>query len=99
TTFAANHTVAPTTAIARRQVTFGPQGVNSSPGPAPFNGMDLAFDAPFLYTAGSTFVWEAVIYSNTLNSGVFNALDADQGSLTAATVSATGAGCIATGRT
>lgn len=99
TTFAANYTLVPTNAIARRQVTFGPQGVNSSPGPAPFNGMDLVFDAPFLYTAGSTFVWEAVIYSNTLNSGVFNALDADQGSLTPATVSATGAGCFATGRT
>jgi hypothetical protein len=99
TAFADNHTATPTTAIQRRTVTFGPQGVNSSPGPAPFVGMDLVFDAPFQFTAGSTFVWEAVIYSNTLNSGVFNALDADQSSLTAATVATSGAGCIATGRT
>ena len=98
TLFANNHGTR-TNTIARRVVTFGPQGINQNPGPAPFQGMELLLDTPFVRTATSaSLVWEAVIYGNVL-TGTFNALDADQSSITPAVVASTGAGCIATGQT
>ena len=98
TSFAANYTLPPTLAIARKVVNFGPQGVNVTAGPAPFAGMDLVLDQTFVHNGPLTFVWEAVVYANT-GTGTFNSLDADQSSLVAATITQTGLGCIASGKT
>jgi hypothetical protein len=95
--FAQNFVGAPTTAIARKTINMGPQGV-CGPGPNPFtSNMDLVLDALFPYTAISPLIWETVLYSNTV-LGTFSALDADQGSNTTGTASPVGAGCTATGR-
>lgn len=98
TTFAQNYSTAPTLVIARKLVTFGPQGQNVATGAASFSGMQLLLDAPFARpTATRSLVWEAVVFANT-GSGVFNNLDAEQSSTTLASGGLTGPGCIATGR-
>jgi hypothetical protein len=99
TTFALNYSSPATKTIARKTINIGPEGPNSSPGPAAFAGLDLVLDQPFVFQGPATLVWEAVIYANTSVSGSFNSPDADQSSLTAATVTQTGLGCIAAGKT
>jgi len=99
TTFADNYSTPPTTGMARKLVTFGPQGPNVTTGGAPFAGMDLVLDAPFVRgTSSGSLVWEAVIYTNT-GTGTFNGLDADQGASTVPTAAFTAAGCIPAGKT
>lgn len=97
--FANNYTVQPTQVIARRVVSMGPQGQNSTTGPNLFNSnMDLLLDAPFPYSGFDSLVWEAVIYGNTVG-GTFCRLDVEGSSRTNGTSAITGTGCVATGQT
>lgn len=99
TTFASNYSSPPTQGIVRKVVSFGPQGPNVATGGAPFAGMDLVLDAPFVRaTSSGSLVWEAIVYSN-LGSGSFNGLDADQGASTVPLAGFTAAGCIPGGKT
>jgi hypothetical protein len=94
-----NYLGAPTQVMTRQNVTFGPQGQSSLPGPMPFtSNMDLVLNTPFPYDGVNALIWEAVIYGNTL-SGSVSPMDADTSSVTNGTSTVTGTGCIATGRT
>ena len=97
--FKNNYVLPPTTAIARKIVNMGPQGLVTPPGPIPFNtAMELVLDAPFLYTGTKACVWELVVYSNTI-SGSFQTVDADSVTHVSGVSAITGTGCIATGQT
>lgn len=81
--------------LKRQVINMGPQGQNSTPGT--FNGTLIKFDQPFPYPAADSLVWEAVVYSNTV-SGSFGTIDVDGVTTVAGTLSTTGTGCVATGR-
>ena len=83
----------------RRVVRFGPQGMRAR-GPRPFLGMDIVFDAPFVYPgiARGSLVWEAKVFSSVLRNDYFSSLDADQGSVFFGTVQPVGRACVARGR-
>src|SRR5262245_2159968 len=81
------------TVIARKVVSFGPQGQSVQPGPNPFTAMQLNLDAPFPYTGTMPLIWEAVVHANAIVSGTtFSSLDADEGSSTLGTSTTTGLG-------
>ncbi|MBI5850853.1 MAG: hypothetical protein HZB39_07470 [Planctomycetes bacterium] len=87
-----------TTVVARRIVNWGPQGTSVSPGPQSFaTNMDITLDAPYLWIPISpTLTWEARIFGNPA-TGTFAVLDA--GSITTASATTVGTGCVCTGRT
>lgn len=88
--FAANYpSGAPTVVLARRTVNFGPQGLAANP--APFQGMSLTLDAPFVFTNG-TLAWEARIFGGT-SSGTFAAADAELAPRNTSTDATFGNGC------
>lgn len=98
----ANFTSPPTIGIPRTIVNWGPQGLSlPTPGPQAFHtNMDLPLASPYVWIPVTpTLTWEAVIYSNSVGTGSFTALDVDQGSFTTATGTTVGTGCICTGRT
>jgi hypothetical protein len=97
-TFDLNYITAPTRVMSRRVVNMGPQGPCSPVGPNPFQGMELAFDAPFAYGGVATIVWDARIHSNT-GLGTFNTADAHGSPITVGSAATNGTGCIATGQT
>lgn len=97
TTFTANYTGTPQLVVTRKIVNMGPQGTQAQP-ISPFAGMDIPFDTPFPYLGTKSLGWEVRIYSNTL-TGTFSSSDALSSSNQAATVSTTGAGCTASGKT
>lgn len=86
--------------MARKVVNFGPQGQNATPGPAPFQGMDLPLDTPFPYAGAFSLIWEALVYSNAAGTGTFNtSTDVNACVSKSGSSSTVGAGCIASGQT
>lgn len=99
--FAQNYVLPRVNVIARKTVNFGPQGLNSTVGPRPFNSnMNLVLDAPWPYAGSNagSLVWEAVIYGVTVGSP-YARHDVDGSSRTNTTSGSSGVGCIATGQT
>ena len=97
-TFAQNWVTPPVQAVARKTLTWGPQGQGGNP--APFVNMDIPLDAPFTYLGVlHSLAWEAVVYSYVPNGSYAGTMDAEGGSYTAGASAITGTGCIATGQT
>ncbi len=86
-----------TKVLTRKIVTLGPQGQNTTP-IGVFTNMTILFDTPFPYAPTQSLIWEAVVYQNTIVTS-FGASDADVSTMTSGTLTTTGTGCIATGRT
>lgn len=91
--FQSNYSAGRTVVLARRTVNFGPQGTAASP--APFQGMSVVFDAPFVFTSGSL-GWDAKIYASS-GAGSFAAADAEAAPQGIGTDRRIGNGCTATG--
>jgi len=97
--YAANYLAPPSSVVARKVLTWGPQGANTPPGPEPFLNMDIPLDTPFVYLgSANSLAWEAVLYSYTATAGYAGTMDADGGTYTSGSSSTTSTGCIATGR-
>jgi hypothetical protein len=97
--FTANYLNPRTGVVARKVLTWGPQGMNTPPGPEPFLNMDVPLDTPYPYPGVTSLVWEALVYSYGA-TGTFSATqDAETCSPTTGTSTITGNGCTAAGRT
>lgn len=86
-----------TQVLTGQTINWGPQGTTVSPGPQPFAGVNTDIAIPTYVWPGGTLAWELAMYSNT-GVGTFGTIDADQGSVTTAPATTTGAGCTCTGR-
>ena len=92
-----NNYVGPRTQVLPRQlVNFGPL---LTPGnPAAFE-MAIPLASSFLYVGTTSLAWEAVVYSNTLNTGSWPLSDVQAASMVTTPAPVTnGIGCVATGR-
>jgi hypothetical protein len=95
--YTANWRTPPVNSVARRVLTWGPQGPNSLPGPNPFLNMDIPLDAPFVYVGAMSLGWEAALYSYLAGSNYLGAMDAESASAVTGASTINGTGCIATG--
>ncbi len=94
--FIGNYSGAPTVVASRRLVNYGPQGTPGNPGPSPFQGMSLTFDAPFAWNGSGSLAWEAKIFGST-GAGLFAAADAENYPRNFGNDVASGTGCTAVG--
>ena len=98
-TYAANWLTPPSKVVARKTLTWGPQGRNGMP--APFLNMDIPLDTPFVYVGvAQSLAWEAALHSYTSSGSSYMAeMDADGGSVTTGASTITGIGCLASTNT